>query len=189
MKARPLGWLFAALLVGGNTAAFAGEGQKAGKQMLYDFKMKNIDGQEVGLDQYKGKVVLVVNVASKCGLTPHYEGLQKLYEKYGPKGLVILGFPANEFGAQEPGTNAEIKTFCSTRYGVTFPMFAKIVVKGKERHPLYTWLVQSSGNPAEIEWNFAKFLIGKNGQVVERFNPQTTPDALAPAIEKLLAGA
>lgn len=185
MKTRAA-WIVAAFIGWAGQAWAAGPAKEEAK-VLYDFKMKDIDGKDVGLDRFRGKVVLVVNVASKCGLTPHYEGLQKLYEKYEKQGLVILGFPANEFGAQEPGTNAEIKTFCSTRYGVTFPMFSKIVVKGKDRHPLYSWLVESSGNPAEIEWNFAKFLIGKDGKVAERFNPQTTPEALGPAIEKLLA--
>ncbi|MBI5705498.1 MAG: glutathione peroxidase [Armatimonadetes bacterium] len=143
---------------------------------LYDFKMKDIDGKEMPLAKFKGKVVLVVNVASKCGLTPQYEGLQKLYTTYKDRGLVVLGFPANQFGGQEPGTDTEIKEFCTGKYNVTFPMFSKIVVKGEGIHPLYTWLLQSTENKGDIEWNFAKFLVGKDGKVLKRFAPRVTPD-------------
>lgn len=143
---------------------------------LYDFNMKDIDGKEMPLAKFKGKVVLVVNVASKCGLTPQYEGLQKLYTTYKDKGFVILGFPANQFGGQEPGTDTEIKQFCTGKYNVTFPMFSKIVVKGDGIHPLYTWLLGSTENKGDIEWNFAKFLVGKDGRVLKRFNPRVTPE-------------
>lgn len=150
---------------------------------IYQFTMKSIDGKEIPLEEYKGKVLLVVNVASKCGLTPQYEALEKLYKAKKDKGLVVLGFPANEFGSQEPGTNEEIKQFCSANYGVTFPMFSKIVVKGKDIHPLYQWLTEHTGEK-EIAWNFAKFLIGRQGQILERFDPRTKPDA--PEIMKAL---
>src|SRR6476620_5260419 len=144
---------------------------------IYDFKMKNIDGKDTPLAKYKGKVLLVVNVASKCGLTPQYTALEKLYTDYEKKGFVILGFPANEFAGQEPGTNEEIKTFCTGTYHVTFPMFSKIVVKGGEMHPLYQWLISNSDRPKDdIEWNFAKFLIGKDGKVIQRFDPRMTPN-------------
>lgn len=144
---------------------------------IYDFKMKNIDGKEVPLDKYKGKVLLVVNVASKCGLTPQYAGLQKLYTDYHPKGFEILGFPANNFGGQEPGTDPEIKQFCTGTYNVTFPMFSKISVKGDDEHPLYKWLIASADRHDDIEWNFGKFLIGKDGKVFARFAPKTTVDS------------
>jgi len=144
---------------------------------LFDFKMKDIDGKEVPLSKYKGKTVLVVNVASKCGLTPQYNGLQKLYTDYKDKGLVVLGFPANEFGGQEPGSNEEIKTFCSTNYKVSFPMFSKIVVKGEGIHPLYKWLTSSIEPKGDIEWNFAKFLIGPDGKIIKRFKPQVGPES------------
>lgn len=156
---------------------------------VYDFVKKDIDGKPVKLSNYKGKVLLVVNVASKCGLTPQYDGLQKLYTTYKSKGFEILGFPANEFGGQEPGTNAEIKQFCTGKYNVTFPMFEKIVVKGDGMDPLYKLLVSNSDRPKDdIEWNFAKFLIGKDGKVLRRFTPQTKPDdpALVKAIEAAL---
>jgi len=156
-----------------------------------DFTVKDIDGKDVELSKtYKGKVVLVVNVASKCGLTPQYEELQKLYETYKERGLVVLGFPANEFGAQEPGTNAEIKEFCSSKYKVTFPMFAKIVVKGDGIHPMYKYLTDKETDPGfagEIKWNFTKFLIGKDGAVIDRYAPNTKPEDLAKDIEKALA--
>jgi glutathione peroxidase len=156
---------------------------------IYSFKMKDIDGKETGLDKYKGKVLLVVNVASKCGLTPQYEGLEKIYEKYKDKGLVVMGFPANEFGAQEPGTNTEIKQFCTGKYNVTFPMFSKIVVKGDETHPLYKWLLAQTSQHQDIEWNFAKFLVGRDGKVIQRFHPKVTPEDkdLVATLEKALA--
>jgi glutathione peroxidase len=143
---------------------------------LFDFTMKDIDGKEVPLSKFKGKTILVVNVASKCGLTPQYKGLQQLYSENKDKGLVILGFPANEFNGQEPGTSAEIKSFCTANYGVTFPMFQKIVVKGEGIHPLYQWLTTAIEPKGDIEWNFAKFLIGPDGKIIKRFKPQVTPE-------------
>jgi glutathione peroxidase len=153
---------------------------------VLDFTLNSIDGTPAPLAQYSGKVMLLVNVASRCGLTPQYEGLEKLYEKYQDKGLVILGFPANNFGAQEPGTNEEIKSFCSTRYDVKFPMYAKISVKGDDIHPLYRFLTDKSGG--DIQWNFTKFLIGKDGELLQRFEPNVTPESpeMTGAIEKAL---
>ncbi len=149
-----------------------------------DFEMKTIDGDTVSLSQYDGKVKLFVNVASRCGNTPQYEGLQALYEKYKDDGLVILGFPANNFGQQEPGTDAEIKTFCNREYGVTFPMFSKISVKGADQHPLYKYLTTETGK--QIDWNFAKILVGKNGEVVKQFEAKIEPMSaeVVGAIEK-----
>lgn len=160
-----------------------------GSKPIYQFTMDSIENKPVKLDKYKGEVLLVVNVASKCGLTPQYEGLQKLYTQYKAKGFQILGFPANEFGGQEPGTNTEIKEFCTAKYNVTFPMFSKIVVKGQGIHPLYQWLLNSTENHKDIEWNFAKFLVGRDGKVIARFDPRVTPDSkqLVEAIEKALA--
>ena len=157
---------------------------------VYDFTMDSIDGEKTPLSSYQGRVILMVNVASKCGYTPQYTGLQALYEKYKDKGFVILGFPANNFGAQEPGTDAEIKTFCSTKYNVTFPMFSKVSVKGDDATPLYQYLTKDA-NPAvagEVKWNFTKFLVDKKGKVVGRFEPAVTPESseMAAAIEKLL---
>ena len=158
---------------------------------VHDFTMTNIDGKAVKLSDYKGKVVMLVNVASKCGYTPQYEGLQKIYTQYKDKGFVILGFPANNFMGQEPGTNEEIKQFCSLTYGVTFPMFAKISVKGEDKHPLYQYLTDKTTNPdfaGEITWNFNKFLVDKNGKVVARFSQKEKPEsaAVTQAIEKAL---
>ena len=147
-----------------------------GPATIYDFTMTDIDGKKVELKKYEGKVLLVVNVASKCGLTPHYRGLEAMYRKYKEKGLVVVGFPANQFGGQEPGTDEEIKQFCTENYDVTFPMFSKIVVKGDGMHPLYTWLVQATDNKEPIEWNFAKFIVGRDGRVLQRFHPQTKPE-------------
>lgn len=154
---------------------------------VLDFPMKDIDGKEVNLSDYRGKVVMFVNVASKCGLTPQYDALEKTYEKYKDKGFVIVGFPANNFGGQEPGTEADIKTFCSTKYNVTFPMMSKISVKGDDIHPLYKKLTTDNGEfNGEIGWNFTKFLIDKNGQVYARFASKTKPDdqQVIGAIEK-----
>jgi glutathione peroxidase len=152
--------------------------------------MLDIDGKPRKLSALKGSVLLVVNVASKCGNTPQYTALEKLYKQRKEEGLVVLGFPANEFRGQEPGTNAEIKEFCTLNYGVTFPMFSKIVAKGSNVSPLYKWLVASSNEPEkEIQWNFEKFLIGRDGKVVARFAPKTQPDdpAVVDAIEAALA--
>lgn len=155
-----------------------------------DFTMKNINGDPVALGGYKGKVLLVVNVASKCGLTPQYKGIQGLYDKYGKDGFMVLGFPANEFGKQEPGSEAEIKAFCKENYGVTFDMFSKVVVKGDGICPLYKHLTSLAAKPkgkGDISWNFEKFLIDRQGNVVGRFAPRTKPGKLVGAIEKELA--
>ncbi|MDR3701124.1 MAG: glutathione peroxidase [Candidatus Sulfopaludibacter sp.] len=162
-----------------------------GASNVMDFTLNSIDGQPAPLSQYKGKVVMIVNVASKCGYTPQYAGLEALYEKYKSQGFVILGFPANNFGAQEPGTNEEIKTFCSRTYNVSFPMYAKISVKGEDQHPLYQFLTDKQVNPAtggEIKWNFTKFLVGKDGKTIARFESAVTPESpeVATAIEKAL---
>ncbi len=158
---------------------------------LHDFTARTIDGADASLSEYAGKAVLVVNVASQCGLTPHYAGLQALHEKYAPRGLVVLGFPCNQFGAQEPGTEGDIKTFCETRYGVTFPMFAKLDVNGERAHPLYAWLRAAASAPigsGDITWNFEKFVVGRDGAVRARFSPPTKPSApeLEAAIEAAL---
>ena len=162
----------------------------AGKS-VYDFTLNSIDGQPTPLSSYKGKVVMLVNVASKCGYTPQYSALESTYEKYKDRGLVIVGIPANNFGAQEPGTNEEIKTFCSRKYNVTFPMMAKISVKGSDQTPLYQFLTDKSANPStggEIKWNFTKFLFDRDGNPVARFEPEVTPDStqVTSAIEKAL---
>ncbi len=158
---------------------------------VYDYTMKSIDGKPTPLSSFKGKVVMLVNVASRCGYTPQYEGLEKLYEQYKDRGFVIVGIPANNFGAQEPGTNEEIKTFCKSKYSVTFPMMSKVSVKGEDTTPLYQYLTGSSTDPnhsGEIKWNFTKFLVDKNGNVIDRFEPAVTPgDAqVASAIESAL---
>jgi glutathione peroxidase len=157
---------------------------------LYDIKLKDIDGKDTSLSAYKGKVVLIVNVASKCGYTKQYAGLEATYLKYKDQGLVVLGFPCNQFGGQEPGTNEEIKQFCSSKFNVTFPMFDKIEVNGANRHPLYVALAgKDSPFPGDIKWNFNKFLIGKNGKILERFDSKVTPESeeLTKAVEAALA--
>jgi len=156
-----------------------------GASSVHEFALNSIDGKPAPLSAYQGKVVLIVNVASRCGFTPQYAGLEALYEKYKDRGFVILGFPANNFGGQEPGTNEEIKTFCSSKYNVTFPMYSKISVKGEDKAPLYQFLTATGG---EIQWNFTKFLVDKNGKVVARFEPKVTPESpdVAGAIEKAL---
>ncbi len=159
---------------------------------IYDFKMKDIDGKDIKLKKYKGNVLLVVNTASKCGYTPQYEGLQTTFDKYKGKGFYVLGFPANNFGGQEPGTAAEIKEFCTLKYKVTFPMFAKISVLGADQDPLYSYLTSKATNPkfaGDITWNFNKFLIGRDGKIVARFTSKDKPDgeAVMRAIEKYLA--
>jgi glutathione peroxidase len=157
-----------------------------------DFKVKDIDGKDVNLADYKGKVVLIVNVASKCGNTPQYKPLEAMYEKYKDQGFVILGFPANDFGKQEPGSNDQIKAFCSETYKVAFPMFAKITVKGDEKAPIYKFLTEPATNgefAGDIEWNFQKFLVDRNGAVIARFSPKTKPDSpkVVAEVEKALA--
>ena len=156
---------------------------------IYDFEVNTIDGTPTTLAPYRGKVILIVNVASKCGFTPQYDGLEALYEKYRARGFVVLGFPCNQFGAQEPGTEAEIMNFCRVNFGVTFPMFAKIEVNGEGAHPLYRYLKRAQpgvlGSEA-IKWNFTKFLVDRSGNVVGRFAPATKPQTLESAIEKRL---
>lgn len=159
---------------------------------VLDYEMKTIDGKPVKLESFKGKVVLMVNVASKCGLTPQYKGLEALYKKYKDDGLVIIGFPANNFGNQEPGTNEEIAEFCSLNYGVTFPMMSKVSVKGKDAHPLYKQLAaQPEPIGGEPQWNFDKFLVNHAGEVVVRHSPRVTPEDkdLIADIERLLKDA
>lgn len=155
------------------------------------FKARDIDGNEVDLAKYKGKVVLIVNVASRCGYTPQYEQLQALHTKYGKDGLQVLGFPSNDFGRQEPGTEAEIKSFCQSKYSVTFDMFSKVAVKGDEAHPLYKFLTSTERNGAfggDIRWNFTKFLVDRQGKVIARFESKVRPDSkeLVEAVEKAL---
>jgi glutathione peroxidase len=157
---------------------------------IYDFTLPSIDGKPLPLSTFKGKVVLVVNVASRCGYTPQYSALESTYEKFKDQGFVIVGFPANNFGGQEPGTNQEIKTFCQTKYSVTFPMYGKVSVKGSDQTPLYQYLT-TTANPAlagDIKWNFTKFLVDRKGNVVKRFEPDVKPDSpeVVAAIEELL---
>ncbi len=158
---------------------------------IYDFTMRTIDGQNVSLKDYSGKVVMIVNVASRCGFTPQYTALESMYEKYKSRGFVIIGVPANNFAQQEPGTDAEIKTFCSSKYNVSFPMMSKVSVKGDDKTPLYQYLTDSAQDPkfgGDIKWNFTKFLFDRNGNPVARFEPATTPDSpeVQSAIESAL---
>lgn len=159
------------------------------KNSPLDQKVKDIDGKDVDLSQYKGKVVMLVNVASKCGNTPQYKNLEETYEKYKDKGLVIIGFPANEFGGQEPGSESEIKKFCTSKYDVKFPMMSKIVVKGEGIHPLYKQLTSTEGFAGDVQWNFQKYIIDRNGNVIAKINPKTKPDdpKVIAEIEKALA--
>jgi glutathione peroxidase len=177
----------AAMLVGVAVSPRAAEKGTPKVPAALNFKMDSLDGKEVDLSQYQGKVVMVVNVASKCGFTPQYEQLEALYEKYGPKGLAVLGFPCNQFKAQEPGTAQEIQEFCRINYGVTFPLFAKIEVNGDGACPLYKHLTSLDAKPVgpgEISWNFEKFIIDRSGKVVARFAPKTKPDA--PEVVKVI---
>lgn len=189
------------LTVAAVAVATKDEGTKAGTEKvtkteknmsgktLFDFKVKDINNKEVDLSQYKGKVVLVVNVASKCGYTRQYTGLEKIYNKYKDRDFVILGFPCNDFGGQEPGTNEEIKEFCSTKFAVTFPMMDKVAVLGEGKAPLFAWLTNNEvTGSGDIKWNFEKFLINKEGQIVERFISKDEPEGqkITSAIEKLL---
>ena len=155
---------------------------------LQDFSATTLDGQPVDLSAYAGKVVLVVNTASQCGFTPQYEGLQKLHESYGEQGFVVLGFPCDQFGHQEPGDEAEIGAFCEKNYGVTFPMMSKIEVNGDDAHPLYQWLRKEKSGllGGKIKWNFTKYLVGKDGQVIDRYAPTTKPEKISGDIEKAL---
>ena len=184
-----------AVLAAGLVAGAAFADDKTGDKKVtgpLDFTLKGIDGKDVDLGQYKGKVVLLVNVASECGYTPQYKGLQELYEKYGREGLVVIGVPSNDFGKQEPGSNADILKFCQTNYKVTFPMMAKVVVKGDDKAPLYKYLTSKETDPkfpGEVGWNFEKFLVGRNGEVVGRFKSGVEPTAepLVSAVKKELA--
>ncbi|WP_298146469.1 glutathione peroxidase [uncultured Acinetobacter sp.] len=155
---------------------------------IYQFKAELLDGQEQSLSVYTGKVLLIVNTASKCGFTPQFSGLEKLYQQYKDQGLEVLGFPCNQFGGQDPGSNREIGAFCQKNYGVSFPMFAKVDVKGTEAHPVFRYLTNNSkgilGNG--IKWNFTKFLIGRDGRIIQRFAPTTKPESLQEEIEKAL---
>jgi glutathione peroxidase len=167
-------------------------GLSAQSTSIYNFTIDSIDGKPVNLGSFSGKVVLVVNVASKCGFTPQYAALESLYEKYKDKGFVIIGVPANNFMSQEPGTNEEIKKFCSNKYNVTFPMMSKVSVKGDDKAPLYTFLTDKTSDPqfgGDIKWNFTKFLFDRSGNPVARFEPATTPDSpqVIAAVEAALA--
>jgi len=156
---------------------------------IYEFSVKDIKGEQKGLEAYKGKVLVIVNVASQCGFTPHYVGLQKLQEDYGDKGLVVLGFPCNQFGGQEPGTEVDIQSFCSTRYSVTFDLFSKVNVNGSEESPLYGYLKECCPgilNTKSVKWNFTKFLVDKTGLPIKRFAPKDDPESMRDDIEKLL---
>jgi glutathione peroxidase len=155
---------------------------------VYDVTMNGLDGKPQALSQYKGQVMMIVNVASKCGNTPQYTALESTYEKFKAQGFVILGVPANNFGGQEPGSNEEIKEFCTSKYNVTFPMLAKVSVKGDDMVPLYKYLTTSAPKTGDVGWNFAKFLINRKGEVIDRFDPKTKPDdpAVVAAIEKAL---
>ena len=157
---------------------------------VYQFELENIDGEPTSLSNYEGKVLLIVNTASECGYTPQYEGLQAIYEKYNDEGLVVLGFPANNFGGQEPGTDEEIKQFCKVNYEIGFPMFSKVSVKGKDIHPLFDYLTQNEGAEfsGDIKWNFEKFLVDKKGNLIHRFRSSVKPqsDELLNAIDKAL---
>ena len=157
---------------------------------IYQFEAELLEGDVKALADYKGKVMLIVNTASKCGFTPQFAGLEKLYEKYKPQGLEILGFPCNQFGGQDPGTNKEIAAFCQRNYGVNFPMFAKVDVKGPEAHAIFRFLTREAKGvlgSQNIKWNFTKFLVGRNGEVLGRYAPTTKPEALEADIEKALA--
>ena len=156
---------------------------------IFEAPIHTLRGEPTSLEQFHGKAILAVNVASKCGLTPQYTGLEELQQTYADRGFTVVGFPCNQFGAQEPGSAEEIETFCSTTYGVTFPMFDKIDVNGDDAHPLYGWLKQEKGGVlgSAIKWNFTKFLVGRDGQVIRRYGSTTTPDKLRKDIEQALA--
>jgi len=170
-------WLF--LLLFSVSAAHAAD-------TIYEFKVKDIDGKEVSLAEYKGKTAVIVNTASKCGYTPQYEGLEALYKKYKSRGVVVLGFPSNDFHAQEPGTNAEIKKFCQAKYNVDFPLFEKNPVSGSQKQPLYAYLTDHGPDKGEVKWNFEKFVVDPSGHVVARFRSKVKPDSndISSAIEK-----
>jgi len=178
--------------LGPNSAQAKQEGailMTAQSPMVYGFTLNDIDGKPISLDQFRGKVLLLVNTASFCGNTPQYTDLEKMYGQYREKGLEILAFPANNFGQQEPGTNEEIKTFCHTKYSLSFPLFSKISVKGNDKHPLYRYLTEQSPFPGEVEWNFQKYLVDRSGKIIARYHHRTRP--LAPEVvqdvERVLA--
>jgi glutathione peroxidase len=176
-------WFLASLLLAGSVLA-------QNSSSLMDIPLKDINGKATSLKAYKGQVMLVVNVASQCGLTPQYKALEAIHQKYKDKGFTVLGFPCNDFGSQEPGSNEEIKQFCSSKYSVTFPMFDKLHVKGAEQHPLYIALSgKESPFPGDVKWNFGKFLVGRDGTILKRFEPRTTPDSpeVTQAVEEALA--
>jgi glutathione peroxidase len=182
--------LIALLMMGGTLTSLQAKGTSSGTG-VHGFTLKSIEGTDIPLSSFDGKVILIVNVASQCGYTPQYKDLEALYRKYKDRGLVILGFPANNFGHQEPGTDAEIKSFCTTTYDVTFPLFSKISVKGDDQHPLYRYLTADSTNPAfsgDVKWNFTKFLVDRKGIVIGRFGSSVKPmsDELVGAIEAAL---
>jgi len=182
---RPLRWALAALMI----VSLQNCAKEKNVQSIYDINVTTIYGETASMETYRGKVLLIVNVASRCGYTPQYEGLEALYEKYEKRGFAVLGFPCNQFGAQEPGSEEQIKTFCRTSYRVSFPMFAKIDVNGDNAHPLYRYLKASQPGDADdgaIKWNFTKFLVDRNGNVVARFASSATPASLDGAIEALL---
>jgi glutathione peroxidase len=190
-------YLIIAILLIGALAIYgmsqSGKTKTTGKPMdevspFYLLKATAIDGEEISMENYRGKVVLIVNTASKCGLTPHYEGLEKLHKQYSGKGLAVLGFPCNQFSNQEPGTNEDIAAFCSLNYGVSFQMFSKIDVNGENTHPVFKFLKsEKSGMMGDdIKWNFTKFLLDRNGNVVKRYAPTTKPESIMEDIEKLL---
>ncbi len=191
MSARILTTSLVPAALAGLLALSAAADDKPGADSVLKFQMKDIDGKPVDLAKYKGDVLLVVNVASQCGLTPQYKGLEAVYEKYKGQGFEVLGFPANEFGSQEPGSNEEIKSFCSSKYNVTFPMFSKIVVKGDGIDPLYKYLTTGTDPKFQgvIPWNFTKFLVNRKGEVIARFSPKETPESepVLKAIEAALA--
>ncbi len=170
-------------------AAVAAVPAAEGKDGVLGFTLKSIDGSPYPLAQHQGQVIMLVNVASRCGNTPQYSGLEAIYDKYKAKGFVIIGVPANNFGGQEPGSNEEIKAFCTSTYKVAFPMMAKVSVKGADIDPLYAWLTTKSPKPGEVGWNFAKFLVDRKGVVVDRFDPKTKPEdpKVVAAIEQALA--
>lgn len=186
---------FAVLLTfgcaGNNSAQTDSAAKTVQGKTIYDFSMTDINGKQISLGEYKNKVVLIVNTASKCGNTPQYEGLQKIYDKYKDQGFVVLGFPANNFMGQEPGTDKEIKDFCTLKYNVTFPMFSKVSVKGEDQNAFYTYLTNEKAKfPGDVTWNFEKFLTDKNGEIIARFSPKTKPEdaQVVEAIEKALGG-
>ena len=181
--------LFVGLASG--SALAAEDGAKEKPKTVLALQAKTIDGKPVNLSDYSGEVVLIVNTASKCGLTPQYEALQALHKRYEDRGFKVLGFPCNDFGGQEPGDETQIKEFCKANYSVTFPLFSKVTVKGKDKHPVYDFLTSKDTNPkssGDIKWNFTKFLIGRDGQIIERFEPRVAPDdaEVVKAIEKAI---